>query len=439
MSEQLVRQILTRVHMREMAIAEHYTGFSADMQLLAAASLDQLEADQFRRRTELAAAYGLSPSQQNKPFAFGSGIAVIPVHGTLLNRFSYSFGYVTGYNFIRQQTALAGQDPDVLGIIYDHNSFGGEAAGCFECAADISRLANGKPTMAMIDSNCYSASYAQACGADQIVMTPSGGAGSIGVVAMHVSFEKMLKDFGLEITFIHAGAHKVDGNPFEALPDAVKADIQKSVNKSYAAFTGFVAEHRGLEDKAVRATEARTYRADDALSLGLIDAVATPSEAVLAFLGELSGSTSNSRKKDDQMSEATKPGATATAPENQVDATKVAADARAAERTRVSGIMGCDEAKGRESLANHIAMNTDMSLDDAKKMLAASPKADAAAPTGNAFKAHMDKDEHPNVGADPAPAAQGASSGDGVDPEALKSLQAAGQAAGLRGFAPVKH
>lgn len=426
MSDFVARSVLSRIHHREMAVAAHYEGLASDLRALAAANREQAEAEFLDCRAQLVSAYGLNATEQRKPFAFSSGIAVIPVHGTLINRFSYSWGFVTGYNFIRQQVAAAGQDPDVLGIVFDVNSYGGEAAGCFECSADIKRLAGGKPTMSVIDSNAYSAAYAMAAGTDRIVSTPSGGAGSIGVVAMHVSFEKMLDEAGIEITFIHAGKHKVDGNPYEDLPDGVRADIQKNIDKSYAAFVGVVAKGRDMDEKAVRATEARTYRADDALSLGLIDAVQSPSEAMRAFLGELSGSTSQLRKKEDVMSEGTKPGADNKATPEDLAAAR--SEAVKAERARVSGIQTCEEAKGRESLANHLALNTDLSVDAAKAILAAAPKQAAAAPTSNAFREAMDKTGNPNVGADSQPGA------DGEKPNRVARLLQTAKAVGVRGF-----
>ena len=103
-----------------------------------------------------------------------------------------------------------------------------------------------------------------------------------------------------------------------------------------------------------------------------------------------------------------KPGATdqANAAAAQSAAVQTAtAEARTAERARVSSIMSCEEAKGRTALANHIAMNTDMTLDAAKAMLSASAAAPAEAPKAAAdpFKAAMDGGNHPHVGAD-APA-----------------------------------
>jgi len=404
MSEHAARQAITRMHHREVAVAAHLTTLGADIRQMADANPTQQQEQFMARRAELCQAFGLSVTTQSKPFAFSQGIAVIPVTGSLVNRFGQSYGFVTGYNFIRSQVAAAGLDPDVTAIVFDMNSYGGEAAGCFECAADIPRLANGKPTLAVVDSNCYSACYALASQCDKIVCTPSGGVGSVGVVAMHVDMSKMLDKWGIDVTFIYSGDHKVDGNQFEPLPAEVKAEIKASVDKSRKNFAELVATGRKMDVKAIMDTEARTYRADDALSLGLIDAVATPQMAVQAFLDELSGSTVQlSTTKEPEMAdqETTKPGAdNASTQQQAADAAQV----RAAERARISGIQGSEEAKGREKLASHLAMNTEMSVDDAKAILAAAPaeKQEAAAPAVNAFQQAMDASKHPEVGADGA-------------------------------------
>lgn len=406
MSDTAARAALSRMHMREVAIAPTHATLIADLQQLSATD-PKLGQEMFlASRAELCAAYGMPSASQSKPFAFANGIAVIPVHGSLINRFSGSYGSVTGYNFIRSQAQAADADPDVEAIVFDLNSGGGEAAGCFELSAELAGLS--KPTLGVIDSNCYSACYAIGSALDQLVVTPSGGVGSIGVVMMHVNMEKMLKNFGVEVSFIYSGEHKVDGNPFMALPDEVRAELQAGADASRERFAQLVADNRGLELKTVLDTEARTYRADAALAAGLIDAIATPQQAVQAFLGELSGSKLQPKRKDQAMSaEATKPGS-----ENQAQA---AHDARVAERARISGIQSCEEAKGRETLASHLALNTDLSVDAAKAILAASPAAAAAAapapaaaaPKSDPLAAAMASAKHPNVGADSAAALQG--------------------------------
>lgn len=432
-NETAARQVMQRLHLREVAVESHAM-FTADMQMFAMADREQQQARMLTFRSELCAAYGLAPRAQDKPFAFSQGVAIIPVHGSLINRFGGSWGFITGYNFITAQTAAAGLDPDVTRIVYDHNSYGGEAAGCFETAAQIPKLANGKPTLAVVDSNCYSASFALACACDKIVVTPSGGVGSVGVVAMHVDMSKALEKWGFDVTLLHAGAHKIDGNQFEALPASVKASLQKSLDKSMTAFVSHVAKGRKMEDKAVRDTEARTYRADDALAIGFIDAVATAQDAVSAFLDESSGSNSQPEQEDEAMSanNATPtPDAAAQAAAQAQATQQAAADARTQERARVGGIMGCEEAKGRTELANHLAMNTEMTVEQAQATLKLAPVATAPAAAadakGGAFAEAMDKSKNPNVGHD---ASAGTNGGSRDELTAAQRIKADAKAAG---------
>ena len=99
------------------------------------------------------------------------------------------------------------------------------------------------------------------------------------------------------------------------------------------------------------------------------------------------------------MAEATtQPGAQVQTPADQE---KLQREARQAERERMNGILGCDEAKKRQKMAQHLAMKTDMSVDDAKGLLAVAPEeGEPAAAKPNAFQAAMDNGKHPNVGAD---------------------------------------
>ena len=91
---------------------------------------------------------------------------------------------------------------------------------------------------------------------------------------------------------------------------------------------------------------------------------------------------SDQKKGDEQVENKTD---TAVAEQKKPDATVDAGnkgenvDAAANERARIEGITTCEEAKGREGLANHLAFKTTMSVDDAKVALAAAPKTNANA------------------------------------------------------------
>lgn len=391
MSVTVSQQAMLRMNHAAVMVAVNKTSLQMDLQTLHAETPESGERKRAEVMESLCAAYGFDSKAQNKPFAFQDGVAIIPIHGSLINRFGQCYGYVTGYNFIRRQRDAAMADPDVTAIVYDVNSGGGEAAGCFELADESFALRGTKPTISVVDSACYSAAYALASTSDQVVVTPTGGAGSVGVYTMHVDMSKMLENWGLEITLIHAGEHKVDGHPYAELPEDVRADMQKSVDATYNKFVESVARNRNLSVEAVKDTQARCYSADDALALGLIDSVASPLEAIRAFLGGPS-EASNDETTGDSLMELN--------------------EAKQAERQRVGAIIGHPNAKGREAMANHLALNTDMSVDDAAALLAVAPVAqvevvekteEAAKPKNEKFVEAMNQDDHPNVGPDGKP------------------------------------
>ena len=102
-----------------------------------------------------------------------------------------------------------------------------------------------------------------------------------------------------------------------------------------------------------------------------------------------------------QQQATTQPQAGSAGPEqeNTVDTAAIAADARAAEQARVSGILQCEEAEGRAKLAQHLAFNTTMTVDDAKATLAASDSTPQA-PNSSLLDAAMGNTKQPEIGAD---------------------------------------
>lgn len=240
-------------------------------------------------REALEAAYGFDRMDDNdrKPFVYQDGVAVVPIHGTLLNRCNWSWGFVTGFQYIRRMLNAALEDGDVETIVFDVDSPGGEAAGCFELAREIMASRRVKPSLAMVDSVAASGGIALAAAATKVYAIPSARVGSIGVYRMHVSYEGAHKQAGIKVTFAAAGEHKVDGNPYEDLPKAVLDEWRESAGRTWDDFIALIAETRDMSEEAVRDTQARIYRADEALAKGLINAVKTPTEAIGAFLAEM--------------------------------------------------------------------------------------------------------------------------------------------------------
>lgn len=205
------------------------------------------------------------------------GIAVIPIHGSLVKR---SLGMeaasgLTSYGEIAAMLDAALADPQVSGILLDIDSPGGEASGSFELARRVREVAATKPVWAVANDSAYSAAYAIAASAQRLFVTETGGVGSIGVIALHV--DQSVKDAkdGYRFTAVTAGAHKNDFSPHEPLSDGAKTELQGEVDRLYAIFTEHVAAMRNLDLDAVRATEAGLYFGANAISQGLADGIQT--------------------------------------------------------------------------------------------------------------------------------------------------------------------
>lgn len=347
-----------------------------------------------------------------RPYVVTNGVLQIPVKGMLLHDFPWAFGsWATGYIYIQKAFERGMDDSAVRGIALVCDSPGGEAAGNFDCVDKMYARRGEKPVRAFAAEVAYSGAYSIASVAHKLMVTRTGGVGSIGVVTTHVDVSKAVEDAGWKITFVFAGKHKVDGNPFQPLPEDVRARMQARVDGLYSLFVATVARNRRLKEEAVRATEALTFTADEAVSNGLADGIGSLDDAVAAFAADLtsddSGDTFMTEKKDaaavDQaaavdaarkegVEQGRKDGIEAGRKEG-IDAGR--AEGIAAERKRIGDIMKCDAAKTRSAAALHVALTTDMTAEQAQALLSNLPEAKGK----DAFTEAMDKGEQPNLGA----------------------------------------
>lgn len=217
-------------------------------------------------------------------------VGIIPIEGTLVHKGKYlgqSSGQ-TSYEGLQTRFARAKRDPDIKAVIYEVDSYGGEGTGAFEAAEAAYQLSLVKPTLAILTENAYSAGYLMASTARQIVMPETGGAGHIGALIMHADFSKKLENDGVKLSLIASGAHKTAGHPALPLSDSVRQQMQASVDRSREIFATAVGRYRGrrLDRAAALATEAQTYKGQDAVDAGIVDGIVNTSEAFDAFLSK---------------------------------------------------------------------------------------------------------------------------------------------------------
>lgn len=243
------------------------------------AVLERHEAKLYLTAEEIAAI-----SKPGRPSSISGGIQVLPLFGTIApraNMITDGSGGTSAETFTKNfRAALA--DPNVGAIVIDVDSPGGTVQGVDETANEVFKARGVKPVVAVANHLAASAAYWIATAAEELVVTPSGEVGSIGVFAAHDDYSKSNETIGVKRTYIKAGKYKTEANPDEPLNDEAMAAIQKRVDEYYGMFTKAVARNRGVSVDAVRNGygEGRVVGAQEALRLGMVDRVATFDETI---------------------------------------------------------------------------------------------------------------------------------------------------------------
>lgn len=326
-----------------------------------------------------------------RPYVVKDGILHIPVKGVLLNEFPWACGnWATGYEYIQRAFERGCRDYEagnIKGIALIENSPGGMVAGCWD-AVDRMVAAKervGVPVRAFAHESAYSAAYGIATVADQIVVSRTGGVGSIGTLRTHIDWSKWNEQAGLTYTFIQAGECKTDGHPDKPLSERAKKRWMEQVVELNEIFIAAVARGRGLDPQTIRDFEAATFSASQALSNGLADSIGTLDDALVAYAADLS-----THEGDEQMSTpdtaAQHEAAITAAREEGRQAGIVEGKATGATEAvaRINAILASDAGKARPKAALSAALKTTMTADEATAFIADLPEETAEAPAAPA-------------------------------------------------------
>jgi len=213
--------------------------------------------------------------------AVKGSVAVIPIVGIISNRMSL-MDDISGpggasVQKMTMQFRQAMEDTNCKAIVFDVDSPGGSVEGVMELATEIFNGRKQKPITAVCNSMACSAAYWLASAASELVCTPSGQCGSIGVYMIHQDESKALENEGIKISVIKAGKFKAEGGPSEPLSAEARAAFQSKVDDYYGMFVKAVAQNRGATQAAVRDGfgQGRSLLASAAVKEHLSDRVAT--------------------------------------------------------------------------------------------------------------------------------------------------------------------
>lgn len=217
----------------------------------------------------------------------GGQIAVVPLYGVMAQRINMMQAMSGGTSTEMFAKALREQvnNPQVKAVIIDVDSPGGSVYGTDELASEIYAMRGTKPIVAVANSLMASAAYYSMSQADEIVITPGGEVGSIGVIAMHVDQSEYNASEGIKPTIITFGKYKAEGNPHQPLNEEALAEIQSQVDRYGNMFLKAVARGRGVSVDTVRTKygQGRVFGAQDAVGLGMADRVATLDQTITRF------------------------------------------------------------------------------------------------------------------------------------------------------------
>lgn len=214
--------------------------------------------------------------------------------------------YIVGDDVASDLQELA-DDDNVKAVVLRVNSPGGSAYASEQIWHAVKAVKSQKPIVVSMSDLAASGGYYISCAADWIVAEPATLTGSIGILGIIPTGEKLAEEtLGVHTRVVKTNAHSdydlpvmlpfIGGLPLAAKPfDAeVQALLQAYIERGYDLFVSRCAEGRSLSDDSIRSiAEGRVWTGEHALTIGLVDQLGSLDEAI-AKAQDLAGLESDS-------------------------------------------------------------------------------------------------------------------------------------------------
>lgn len=230
-----------------------------------------------------------TPSGTPNSYQIISGVAVIPVAGTILKDVPFYYELfdiaATSTEVLREQIEGAIANPAVDSILLEIDSPGGTSSGVSELGDAILRARTEKTIHAIIRDLGASAAYWLASQASHISASPTTSIGSIGTYIAVYDSSEFYESQGIHAIVVASGEHKGAGIEGTKITEEQIAPWQEMVDGLTTEFVAAIARGRGV-DMAVIAPLAtgRTWLATPARELGLIDVVENFDDALTRLI-----------------------------------------------------------------------------------------------------------------------------------------------------------
>ncbi|MEA4981855.1 MAG: signal peptide peptidase SppA, partial [Paludibacter sp.] len=174
----------------------------------------------------------------------------------------------------------AAKDKSVKAVVLRVSSPGGSAYGSEQIWRALTNLKKKKPLIVSMGDYAASGGYYISCMADSIVAQPNTLTGSIGIFGLIPNIDGLNKKLGLSYDGVKTNKMSDAISVNRAFKPEEKALMQNYINSGYELFVKRCADGRKKTVEEIKSiAEGRVWTGEDALKIGLIDAIGGLDEA----------------------------------------------------------------------------------------------------------------------------------------------------------------
>lgn len=212
-------------------------------------------------------------------------VAVMPIFGVLSQRvggMERSSGGISTEEIGATLDSLV-SDKQVKAVVMVYDSPGGSVFGVKELGDKIRAARDEKKIVALADPMAASAGYWLAAQASEVVVSPTGQVGSVGVISAHQDASKHYEEkIGVKTTLVTSSPYKAETHPYGPLGPEALAEMQTKVNYYHGQFVDALAKGRNTTESRVEKGfgQGRMMTAEQAKAAGMVDRIGTLSDTL---------------------------------------------------------------------------------------------------------------------------------------------------------------
>ncbi|MDO4216283.1 MAG: signal peptide peptidase SppA [Bacteroidales bacterium] len=220
---------------------------------------------------------------KNAPNKFKEGeIAVYYACGEIGSSTGYGTESIIDQKEVTKDLRSLRKDEEVKAVVFRVNSPGGSAYDSEQIWKEVVDLSKEKPVVVSMGDYAASGGYYISCAANYIFAEPTTLTGSIGIFGMFPEASDLLNNkLGVHFQTVKTNQYSDLGDLSRPMNEAEQAIMQNNVNRGYELFTKRCADGRKMkQDDIKKIAEGRVWTGNQALKLGLVDALGGLDKAI---------------------------------------------------------------------------------------------------------------------------------------------------------------